>query len=296
MRYRTFGRTGWKVSEIGLGGTWFYGRPDEGLRPPEYGAALVQKALDLGINYFDTAPLYGQGRSEEILGFALQGEKRPHYIATKVGYDPDPFNYQRDTVWRCFEKSLQRLRRDRVDLIQIHEAEQAGWEGIFGKGRTLDALREIREQGLARAIGLTGADLTLMARALQTGEFVSVVSYLQYDLLVQTAKETLVPVAAKNQVAVVLGAPLHQGLLGSKRDRWLKQRFAHLRSKLEKIEDTLSNESDTLSRLGLRYILSDPNVTVVLSGAADAREIDDVARASAHGPLASDLIRRIEAC
>src|SRR6266702_3528809 len=76
MNYRTFGKTGWHVSEIGLGGSWFYGRPEEGLLPPEHGIALVRRALELGINYFDTAPLYGRGRSEEILGMALREVER----------------------------------------------------------------------------------------------------------------------------------------------------------------------------------------------------------------------------
>ena len=140
MQYRRFGKTDWQVSEIGLGGSWFYGRPEFGLKPFSYGARIVERALELGINYFDTAPLYGQGRSEEVLGAALKGVTEPYYLATKVGYYPEPFDYTRDTVWRGFEASLKRLQRDKVDLLQIHEAEQAGWDGIFGTGRTLETL------------------------------------------------------------------------------------------------------------------------------------------------------------
>ena len=117
------------VSEIGLGGSWFYGRPEWGLQPVSYGAGIVERALEIGINYFDTAPLYGQGRSEEVLGHALKGVSKPYYLATKVGYYPEPFDYTRDTVLRGFEASLKRLQRDHVDLVQIHESEQAGWDG-----------------------------------------------------------------------------------------------------------------------------------------------------------------------
>ncbi|MBI2190918.1 MAG: aldo/keto reductase [Planctomycetes bacterium] len=294
MHYRTFGRLGWKVSEIGLGGSWFYGRPDEGLKPPEHGIQVVQRALDMGINYFDTAPLYGSGRSEEILGMALRNETRPFFLATKVGYFPEPFDYTRATVWRGFEDSLKRLGRDRVDLIQIHESERAGWEGIFGKGRTLEALREIRQQGLARGIGITGSDLDLMSRAVRTGEFDTVITYLQYDLLVQTANRELIPTAAEHGVAVILGSPLHAGLLGSKRDRWLEKRFATLRPRLERLEAVLQGEREPMSRIGLRFLLSNPNVTVVLSGVSDIPELEDSVRASDGRFLSADLVRRIE--
>lgn len=296
MKYRQFGKTGWQVSEIGLGGSWFYGRPEMGLLPPEHGIGLVQRALELGVNWFDTAPLYGQGRSEEILGMALQGVKQPYYLATKVGYYPEPFDYTRDTVWRGFEASLKRLGRDRVDLIQIHESEIAGWEGVFGKGRTLDALKEIRDQGLATHIGITGADLDLMAEAVATGEFVSVITYLRYDLLDQAANVRLIPTAAEHGVAVIDASPLHAGLLGSKREHWKAQgRFADLYPKLERLEAMLADEPEDVARLGLRYILSNPNVTMILSGVSTIEELEVSVSVSDGRYLDRDLIARIEA-
>ena len=84
MEYRTWKKTGWNVSEIGLGGSWFYGRPEMGLRSVSHGVSVVERALELGINYFDTAPLYGRGRSEEVMGEALSGVSEPYYLATKV--------------------------------------------------------------------------------------------------------------------------------------------------------------------------------------------------------------------
>ena len=295
MQYRTFGKTGWRVSEIGLGGSWFYGRPEVGLQPPEHGIALVHRALELGVNYFDTAPLYGKGRSEEILGMALQGVTQPYYLATKVGYYPEPFDYTRDAVWRGFEVSLKRLGRDRVDLIQIHESEQAGWEGVFGSGRTLDGLREIRDQGLASHIGITGADLDLLTRAVETDEFASVITYLKYDLLTQEANQRLIPTAAAHNAAVVLGSPLHAGLLGSQRERWRREgRFAELYGKLERLEALLAEEPEDLPRTGLRYLLSNPDVTVVLSGVSTIEELEVSVSVSDGRPLPPELIRKIE--
>ncbi|MCC6446787.1 MAG: aldo/keto reductase [Armatimonadetes bacterium] len=296
MRYRTFGMTGWLVSEIGLGGSWFYGRPEEGLRPVSYGVGMVERALELGINYFDTAPLYGKGRSEEVLGIALKGVAAPYYLATKVGYYPEPFDYTYDTAWRGFEASLKRLQRDRVDLLQVHESERAGWEGIFGKGRTLEALLEMKEQGLARQIGLTGSDLALMKNILlETDAFASVLTFCQYDLLAQDARHILLPAAAERGAAVIAASPLHGGLLGSKRDRWIeKGRFADLYPRLERLESLLSGRKEDIPRLALRYLLSDPTVSIVLSGAASPDELEMAASVSDGCPLPAELVRQIE--
>jgi aryl-alcohol dehydrogenase-like predicted oxidoreductase len=296
MRYRTFGKTGWQVSEIGFGGAWFYGRPEEGLLPPEHGIALVHRALELGVNWFDTAPLYGKGRSEEILGMGLEGVKQPYYLATKVGYYPEPFDYRRDTVRRGFEASLKRLKRDRVDLIQIHESEIAGWSRIFGPGGTLQALNEIKDEGLATHIGITGADLNLMADALECGEFASVITYLKYDLLTQEANRRLIPAAAERDVAVILGSPLHAGLLGSKRDAFIaKGRFADDYEKLQRVETLLADEPEDLTRLALRYLLSNPNVTTILSGVATMEELETSVSVSDGQILSPELIAAIEA-
>ena len=297
MHYRRFGKTDWQVSEISLGGSWFYGRPEYGLLPVSHGVSMVERAIELGINYFDTAPLYGQGRSEKVLGNALKGVSEPYYLATKVGYFPSPYDYTRDTVWRGFEASLQRLQRDSVDLVQIHEAEQAGWDGIFGKGRTLEALLEMQEQGLVKHIGLTGSDLELMRDALRESDaFVSVITFLKYDLLVQTAKEILLPTASERDVAVILASPLHFGLLGSKRDAWMESgRFAELYPKLEKVEALLADESGDIPDLGLRYLLSDPTVSMILTGAANIAELETSTAVADGCHLSPDLIARINA-
>ena len=296
MRYRRFGKTDWQVSEIGLGGSWFYGRPEMGLKAVSHGVGVVERALELGVNYFDTAPLYGKGRSEEVLGHALKGVTDDYYLATKVGYFPEPFDYTRDTVWRGFEASLKRLQRDRVDLVQIHESEQAGWDGVFGKGRTLEALREIRDQGLATFIGLTGSDLVLMRDILkESDDFVSVITFCQYDLLVQEAKEVLVPAAAERDVAVIAASPLHGGLLGSKRDHWRQQgRFADLFERQEQVEELLQERDLDPVDAGLRYLLSDPRVSIILSGVDSVGELERSAAVSDGRYLDDELIRRIE--
>jgi aryl-alcohol dehydrogenase-like predicted oxidoreductase len=297
VEYRRFGKTDWQVSEIGLGGSWFYGRPEMGLLPVSHGVAVVERALELGVNYFDTAPLYGKGRSEEVLGAALKGVNDPYYLATKVGYFPEPFDYTRDTVWRGLDASLKRLGRDHVNLIQIHEAEQAGWEGIMDVGRTLETLIDIREQGIADHIGLTGSDLGLMSKVLrETDEFVSVITFLKYDLLTQDAREELIPAAVDDDVAVICASPLHGGLLGSKRDHWVEQgRFSDLYDKLGRVEGLLEGMDEPIERMGLRYLLSDPKVSMILSGVANIEELEVSVSVSDGRALDEELIREIEA-
>ena len=296
MEYRSFGKTGWQVSEIGLGGSWFYGRPEMGLKPISHGVAVVERALELGVNYFDTAPLYGRGRSEEVLGTALAGVSEPYYLATKVGYFPEPFDYTRDAVWRCLDASLKRLKRDHVNLLQVHEAEKAGWDGLFGVGRTIETLLEIQAQGICDFIGLTGSDLNLMSDALkETDAFVSVITFCKYDLLTQEATEKLVPTAAEEEVAVVCASPLHAGLLGSKREHWKDLgRFGDLYDKLERVEAVVKGLDEPITRTALRYLLSDDRIKMLLSGVSDIDELEDSVAVSDGRRLSDELISEIE--
>ncbi len=296
MEYRAFGKTGWKVSEIGLGGSWFYGRPEMGPKPVSHGVAVVERALEVGVNYFDTAPLYGRGRSEEVLGIALSGVREPHYLATKVGYYPEPFDYTRDAVWRGLDASLKRLKRDRVHLLQVHEAEKAGWHGLFDAGRTVEALLEIQSQGVCEYIGLTGSDLNLMSQVLkETDVFVSVITFCKYDLLTREATEHLIPTAEEEGVAVICASPLHAGLLGSKREYWMARgRFANLYGSLKRVEEIVEGADEGMTRTALRYLLSDNRVSMLLCGVSDIRELEDCVGASDGRALSRELIAEIE--
>lgn len=259
MRYRRFGRLGWQVGEVGLGGAWLGGRENE--IPIEKAAETVRVALELGVNYIDTAPAYGHYYSEHIIGYALEDWQEKVYVATKVGRLPDRFDYTKDGVWRSLEGSLKRLRRDNIDLLQIHESEIAGWERIFGKDGALEAMKELRSQGLIQGIGITGADIDLMVQAVETGEFDSVLTYNRYDLVTQEAKLKLVSVAAEHDVAVVLGSPLHMGLLGSRKEELVRERPSYVTEemvrKLDKLEEMAEEFGDSLAQFALRYLLSD---------------------------------------
>jgi len=289
LRQRTFGRLGWQVSEVGLGGAWLAGR--RGDLAVEQAAETVRQALALGINYIDTARAYR--RSEEILGIALEGVRQPYRLATKAGCTPHDFDYSRDAVLASFETSLRLLRRDRVDLLQLHEAPTAGWDRLMGKGGAVEALHHLKRQGAVAAIGVTGRPPAFLARLVATDEFDSVLNYCEYDLTTRLAREELLAVAARHNVAVVLGSPLRVGLLGQPRGAALAKYQEPLRGKLERLHELADRSGIPLPHIAIRYLLGDADVATVLTGAASVEELRDTLSAASAGPLPADVLAEI---
>lgn len=286
MNYRTLGRTGLSVSEVSLGGAYLMGdNPDQFL---ERTRAVVEAAAALGINYIDTAPLYG--KSEILLGKALGDLAGRFHIATKVGYDPVDFDYRGDNVLWSLERSLQRLRVDKLTIAQIHEVNMAGWERIMEPGGTLAGLKRARERGLCDYIGITGRAIPLLAQLAATGEFDTLLVYHDYHPAVQKAAVEVLPAAASQKMGVVIGTPLAGGLytatprqaealaaLESEADR---QRFHQWLATVQALPGSLPQQA-------FRYILADARVSTISSGAATPSELQEVAAASTMGSLRS---------
>lgn len=276
---RRFGRLGWSVRPLGLGGAWL--RPDD----PDRGLAVVLEAVNAGLDYLDTAPLYGP--SEEVIGAALAelpAGRRPR-LATKAGVVPrGEFEYTADWMLRSAERSLTRLSVERVELLQIHEVEQAGWERIMGPGGCLDGLRACQQRGWCEGIGVTGRDLALLTRLVQSGEFDAVLTYYEYDLLTAAAARELLPAAAARDVAVVLASPQRMGLFCRPDADWHRQppKVAARRPALERL---LGRPAHQLGGEALRYLLGDPRAAVVLVGCATADEWRQATERAAAGPL-----------
>uniref|UniRef100_W8BPY3 D-arabinose 1-dehydrogenase n=1 Tax=Ceratitis capitata TaxID=7213 RepID=W8BPY3_CERCA len=187
MKYYPFGKTGLKVSKVALGtGTLsdFYGELDL-----DEAIKTIHKAVKSGINYIDTAPYYGQGRSEEVLGMGLKDIPREaYYIATKVGrYEKDltkMFDFSAKKTRASVEKSLQLLGLDYVDIIQIHDIEFAKDLDIV-INECLPELKKIVKEGKAKFIGVTGYPLSCLKECIEQapGSFQTVLSYARYTLL-----------------------------------------------------------------------------------------------------------------
>ena len=279
MNYRVLGRTGLQVSAVSLGGAYLMGAA-----PATYGectAAVVDQAAHLGINYIDTAPLYGQ--SEILLGAALTNHAGVFQIATKVGYDPVDFDYRGDSVLWSLERSLQRLRIDQLAVAQIHEVNMAGWERIMEPGGTLAGLRAAQARGLCRFIGITGRAIPLLAQLAATGEFDTVLVYQDYHPGSQLAAEVILPAAAAQNMGVVIGTPLAGGLFvdGPRRAAALAQLAdAEMKQRVEQWLGKVAGLPGTTPEHAFRYLLADARVSTVSSGAANVAELAEVAAAA----------------
>jgi len=286
MRYRRFGRTGLEVSEVSLGGAYIGGSDPD--RAADNALKIIARAAEMGCNYIDTAPLYGE--SQRLIGQALSEVDASFYIATKVGFVPEDFDYKRDSVLRSLERSLELLGVEKLALAQIHEVNLAGEERILESGGTLEGLREAQQRGWCDCIGITGRAIPLLAQLAATGEFDAVLCYHDYHPCVELAAAEVLPAAAASDMGIVIATPLAGGLYveGDKQLEALEGRFDDEgdRRRARGVIAALREEESTLPQSAFRWILGDARVATVSSGAASVAELEEVARAGDIEPLA----------
>ncbi len=211
MRYRELGGTGLRVSVVGFGASPLGGVFGE--VTPESARAAVGCAINVGINLVDVSPYYGLTLAEERLGMALEGRRHEVVLATKCGrYGSAEFDFSAARVTREFEASLQRLRTDHVDLLQVHDVEFGDVRLIVEE--TLPAMRRLQEQGKVRFVGITGYWPGLLARMAEQVKVDTVLNYCHSNLLMDDMDRELVPVAERLGVGLMNASPLHMGLLG----------------------------------------------------------------------------------
>ena len=277
MLYRPLGTTGLTVSALSLGTVSLgvdYGiaAPGEFGRPDEADAiALVRAARDCGITLFDTAPAYGD--SERIVGTAVGRDPRA-IIATKV-----PASGSGQAAIASIESSLRALRRDALDIVQIHNATR---DTIDNRALT-DALLDAKRRGLVRAIGASvyGEDAALAVIA--TGAFG--VLQVALNALDQRMRDRVLPAAAAAGVGVVVRSAFLKGALTAKA-QWLPEALAPVRDAGRLARDLLAGGSwDALPEAAMRFCLSVPDVASVLTGARTRPELDAALAAEATGPL-----------
>ncbi|XP_039440651.1 uncharacterized protein LOC120421498 [Culex pipiens pallens] len=216
MQYNLLGKTGLRVSKIGFGSAPFsalFGKFDE-----TEGIRAVHLALRKGINYLDTAPFYGQGRSEEVLGKALKDVPRQaYYVATKVArYEKDyarMFDHSAQKTRESLEKSLKLLGVGYLDVVQIHDVEFAPDLSVIWN-ETLPTLEKMRDEGKLRFIGITGYPLDVLKQGITgaPGRFDTVLSYSRYTLIDDSLAKYL-PFFEKNNLGIVCAAGHAMGML-----------------------------------------------------------------------------------
>ncbi|CAN7704577.1 aldo/keto reductase [Paenibacillus sp. LjRoot153] len=264
MEYTTFGRTGLRVSKLGLGGAplgGVFGPADE--RDVE---KMIHEALDSGINFIDTAPSYGRGESERRIGKALNGGRRNEVMLASKAVGPgESFNYA--TTIRSVEHSLERLQTDWIDLLQIHDVEQVPYETIVNE--TLPALEKLRDDGKIRYIGVSTRILSLLQRYVWLNRFDSIQFYARYMLIDHTAKDELLPLATEKEIGVINGSVLGLGLLADTPAPFLRPNLIdEAATRMEQLRFLRKTAPHGLVEPAMRFSLSNPGIHVTLTGAA----------------------------
>jgi len=272
MERRRLGRTEVEVGVMGLGGAGLgdvYGPVTEA-----EAVAAVHGALDLGVNFIDTAPLYGS--SEARLGVALEGRRSEVFLATKTGLLPGMERVlDSDGILRSVEASLARLRVDSVDLLQYHEIEPEIADRVLADDGPLGAMRRLQEEGRARFLGVTGRQLPALAAAVATGAFDTVLTYHECHLIRSQARQALLPVAAEHDVGVINGSPLAAGLLTGEEPfaRFADRRGEPDTQAAQRLWKRARAAGVNLPALALQFGLRDPRLTVQIPGAKTLAEV-----------------------
>ena len=298
MRTRTLGRTGLEVSELAMGGA-FVASFAAAL---EDAKAAVRRALELGVNYIDTAPSYGN--SEEVLGIALEGVAQPYYISTKLGGRPQPFDPKnKDDLRRSVEESLRLLKRDTIDILMIHEPDRPGqydWWTDYDHfyGPVAELIDELKQEGIIQYTGLGGTTAYEMVHIINTGAYDVVLTAFNYSLLWREALIKVIPAAKKQNMGIIIGSPLQQGTLARRYDdevnhgaRWMSSpRRAQYKALYAYVDDI----GIPLPELGIRMVLSNPDLSTVLMGARSVAEVEQNVRSAEAGPLPQEILDRLQ--
>jgi aryl-alcohol dehydrogenase-like predicted oxidoreductase len=297
MEYRQLGRSGLKVSTITLGTMGFGGTgwaSPVGHLDVKAARQQIDICLEAGVNLIDTADIYSEGMSEEILGEALGSDREDVLLATKVrgamGPGPNDEGLSRHHILRGVEASLRRLGTDYIDLYQVHE-----WDGLTPQEETLAALDTLVQSGKVRYIGSSNYTARQLMKALWISDLRGFSSYVSqqiyYSLQARDAENELIPIAIEEGLGVLVWSPLAGGLLSGKYRRGQEapegtRRFEGWTEPPVNDEDRLYDTIDVLVEIGeghgvsaaqvaLAYTLAKPAVTSVIIGARTEEQLRD---------------------
>ena len=306
MQYRKLGQTDIDVSVVAMGCWAFAGGDPWGDQDDRDSIATVAAALDVGVNFFDTAEGYGAGRSEEVLGRALAGRRREAVIATKVS----GANLSDEGIPLACERSLRRLNTDYIDLYQVH------WPNPnIPIAETLGALEKLKAQGKVRALGVSNFGVRQLTELLAVGRVET--NQLSYSLIWRALEYEIAPLCIENEIGILCWGPLTEGLLTGKfataddvpPSRAAIRHFSKSRPQTSHGEDgceallfeTLDCIRQIAARIGqsmptvsLAWLLHQPGVTAVLAGSRRPAHIIQNAQA-ADLKLPPDVVAELSA-
>lgn len=313
MEYRTLGRTGWEVSSVSFG-SWAIGG-EWGPVDNDQSLAALNKALDLGVNFFDTADVYGDGRSERLLAQLKKDRKEEFYIATKAGRRLDPHTasgYNRKNITKFVERSLRNLDTERIDLLQLHcpPTEVYYMPEVFG------ALDDLVSQGKIQNYGVS---VEKVEEALKAIEYPNVKTVqIIFNIFRQRPKELFFREAKRRNIGILARVPLASGLLtgkfspnttfppsdhrnfnreGEAFDRGETFAGVEFETGLKAVEELrpLVPEGWSIAQFALRWILMFEAVTCAIPGAKKPAHVEDNSKAADLPPLSDEAMNEIEA-
>ncbi len=306
MKYRELGNSGVKITEITFGawaiGGWMWGGADK-----KDAIAAIHKSLDLGITSIDTAPVYGFGTSESIVGEALSGNRAEVQLLTKFGlkWDTDEGEFYFDSkdnsgkdvkihkfagkksiIQEC-EQSLKRLRIDYIDLYQIH------WPDVTTPiEESMEAIYQLMKEGKVKAAGVCNYSATQMETANQSIPLSS--NQVPYSMVLRNIEKDVVPMGFENNIGILAYSPLQRGLLTGKITRDYKfeegdhrPKTAHFKPEnldkvnkfLQEIKPMADEKGASLAQLVINWTIHQPGITSALVGARNAKQVEENAKA-----------------
>jgi len=308
MKYRELGNTGMKFSEIAFGAWQIGGAPFWESKGDKVSKEAIEAALVSDINIFDTAPVYGFGRSEELIGEVLKPHRDNIFIATKCGLrwkKEDLSTLYRDlkpkSIREEVEISLRRLKTDRIDLYQIH------WPSSDDPiGPTMDELAKLKHEQKIMAIGVSNFDLPLLREAVKIAPVDSIQP--KYNLLERDIENELLPFCREEGIGVLAYSPLASGLLSGKYNSastfadwrgkgnmglFKKDKLGDAFKRVGKLAHIAEERGENLLHLALNWVLANKTITSALVGVKDGEQLKQNVMALSK-PLSDDLKEELE--
>jgi aryl-alcohol dehydrogenase-like predicted oxidoreductase len=312
MEYRELGRTGWRISTISfgawaIGGTWGDVKDEESL-------AALHRALELGVNFFDTADVYGDGHSEQLLAKLRKERTEPFYVATKVGRRSNPHiasTYTKENLTTYVERSLQNLAVEALDLLQLHSPPTE----VFYMPEAFDALDDLVKAGKVRYYGVSVEKVEEALKAINYPNVQSV--QIVFNIFRQRPLELFFREAQRRKIGILARVPLSSGMLTGKMSRASTfeqddhrqfnrhgeafdrgETFSGLDYEigLQAVEELrpLVPAGMTMSQMALRWILMSPAVTCAIPGAKRPSQVEENVRAADLPSLSSKTMTQID--
>lgn len=300
MKYNKFINSAPPVSEIGLG-AWQLGESSDWESPSEKEAIeLVKKSVELGVNFFDTAPNYGFGTSEERLGKALKGVDRDQIVInTKFGHTASgDLNYASDSIRESLEGSLRRLQMDYVDSLILHNPPFEILDG--NKNDHYEVLEQLKDEGKLKAYGASLDTYDEMKLLMETTESKVIEAF--FNILQQETAKAF-DEAQKRGVGIIAKIPLDSGWLSGKyseestfrdiRDRWSREDIKTRAGLVQKLKEILGDERN-LVHTALSFCLAYDAVSTVIPGSKNISQLESNLESLKH-PVSKELVEKLEA-